>query len=245
MAIRLFPGMVLIWSVVRCFGSTATDMPLRPSGPVADFANLVDNSTELQINTVARTLWLDANFGLLIVTVDSLGAVPVATFIEQLCREWRVWRSDSAEGALVLAVREPLQLFIEPARGSSYLSPATCHTMIQSFISSSCLQEQCSEPLLTIANQLVQAVSSVKGVPAGSLPAFSNRAPERTVQAAVNVRRYQGMAAAGIFIVLLSGVIAASVSGKKQLHGYRTPFGNVLTGEGFGGKLSGEKSGRT
>ncbi len=241
MIFRLFSGMMLIWGVVCCFGVTVIELPPRPSGPVADFANLVDNDTELKINTVARRLWLDANFGLLLVTIDSLDAFPAATVIEQICKKWHVWRSDSAEGALVLAVRDPLQLFIEPSRGSRYLSPATYHALIQRFTSSSCLQEQCSEPLLAIVDQLDRVVSSAKDVPSGSFPAFSNRVPEHTVQTAEKIQRYQGIAAGGILLIFVSIVIFVSVSGKKQPRTYRTPFGNVLTGDGFGGKLSGEK----
>ena len=120
---KLFLGITC--TLLLCISLFAQTFPPRPSGPVADYANVIDAPTQQKITTLAQALWDQAQFGLVVVTLDSLNAVTIEDYAAQLYKLWGIGRKGSDEGALVLLSLNPHRVRIEVGYGAEgYLNDA-------------------------------------------------------------------------------------------------------------------------
>lgn len=232
---------ILIASVFLSIAFTETTVPPRPSGPVADFAGIIDADAELIINTLARKLWVEADFGLLVVTVATLDNLPVDTFMRELCREWHVWKKNDPEGVVVLVTVEPPGCHIVPGNGSrEYLDTGCIAGVTQLTEGIQTNDSDVSERLVTLVNKLSATVSVAKqgapeNVPVVVVSEKQHSAP--TLGRAVTSLQLLGLA--GIALVL-AVIIAVTITMRKSIPvrtRKREPFGNVLSGDGFGGSM--------
>ena len=228
-----FPLVVFVNSVFP-------ELPQRPSGPVADFANVIDTDTELKINILARKLWIEAGFGLLLVTVDSTGNLSPDSLLTLICREWRVWTKEKPMGAVLLLTREPPKVVLQAGEGSKeYLTPEACVSMGKKIDMNSSQASVISEQSLSMVTALAETVFRKENLPRAELPRFSARRKRPVPSAAGFLRRYRnGIISLGTFAVLLAVTVVLRLVSRRTLRSIpKEPFGNVLTGDGFGGRL--------
>lgn len=103
----------------------AAELPPRPSGPVADFAQVIDQDTRLKINSAARNLWVEQKVGLVVVTVDHTGGSALATYAEALFNEWGIGGHNGRSALLVVVCKEPADAYILFGTGDSALHAKT------------------------------------------------------------------------------------------------------------------------
>ena len=234
--------LIFLAVLFSCFAFAETAVPPRPSGPVADYAGIIDADTEMIINSLARKLWLDTDFGLMVVTVATLGNEPVELFIRKLCTEWHVWKKNNPEGAVVLVTGEPSGWHIVPGNGSrSYLDSAGIAGLMQ-------LTEENEVNGNGMAERLVLLVNRLSATIYGAKRLSSDKGPSEVVSEQQHVALegwspFLGFSPSGIALVIaftLTAIILVTVVSRKR-HSIRTrkrePFGNVLSGEGFGGSM--------
>ena len=214
-------------------------VPPRPSGPVADFAGIIDKTSELKINTLARKLWVETKFGLLIVTTDSLEDGSAGRFVADLCREWHVWTKENPEGAVVLCCLHPFQLVVEPGKGSrEYLHPEVIETVISECGIKRTLADSFGIKLFDMAAGIAARVTGSKRITPDDFPEFSDMTGSKKLTAGGRVERIVILILFGLGVLIpLTGVICNFISERSLCRYTREPFGNPLSGEGFGGRL--------
>ena len=222
-------------------GFAETAVPPRPSGPVADFAGIIDADDELIINTLARKLWVEENFGLLVVTVDTLGRVPVDSFIRELCWKWHVWKKSDPEGAVVLVTVEPPGWYVAPGENSrKYLDTRSVAAMTQSMNGVSLKDGNVSDSLVALVNRLSATLSGVRRYSPETEAAIDETEKCRTAatrgSAVTNLALpvSAGVAFAFVVLVIVKVKLRTGISVRARK---REPFGNVLSGDGFGGSM--------
>ena len=77
----------------------------KPSGLVNDFANILDENDEKEIEDVLRRLQEKAKIDMAVVLIDSTAGVPVADYSLAMAREWKIGSENG--GVLVfVAIRD-------------------------------------------------------------------------------------------------------------------------------------------
>ena len=233
-------SIAIFFFTAACRSSPVAHLPQRPSGPVADFANVIDNDIELKINTLARNLWIDAGFGLLLVTLDSTGTLSPDSFMTALCREWRVWTKEKPQGLVLLLTRAPPAVHLMVGDGSTeYLTPEVCATLKKSIdMSARGLPTVSGQSLHTVTSLAELVVRRDTPLPSG-MPRYSG---QPTTDTSGSIRKLQtmqtGIVAATVILLLLAVMLLRRLSYKKTPHATpKEPFGNTLSGDGFGGRL--------
>lgn len=74
----------------------------KPSGPVADYAAIIETESEQIINGIARKLWVEYRFGIVIATLPFEIRETPETFVRQLFDEWEIGKSREAFSALMV-----------------------------------------------------------------------------------------------------------------------------------------------
>lgn len=139
--------------------------PPRPSGPVADYAGLFDNSTKLKINALARTLWIEAGFGLIVATVPSIGSHSPEEYTAALYREWGAGLKKEPEDALVLLSVEPPGIHIKAGRGSrNYLGEKVLRRIIEKEGIPYFRKREFTDCMLNVAEALAETVAEKKRI---------------------------------------------------------------------------------
>ena len=96
-------GMVLIF-IEFCH---SVPIPARPSGPVADYAGIIDQETRLKVSGAARRLWVDFGIGLVVATVENSGGRPPDYFADSLAVAWGVGVNRKHTALLVVIFKDP------------------------------------------------------------------------------------------------------------------------------------------
>ena len=89
--------LVIACILLLCLPTFAQDFPARPSGPVADYANVIDAVTRQKITTLAQALWDQAQFGLVVATLPSIGSSTIDEYAPQLYKQWGIGKKGSDE----------------------------------------------------------------------------------------------------------------------------------------------------
>jgi uncharacterized protein len=112
-------------AAVVCATVFGQEYPARPSGAVADFAGVVDQTTREKITIVAQALWEQAGFGLVVATLPKLENATIDEYAPELYKRWGIGKKGSDEGVLVLLALDPRKARIEVGYGSEgYLNDA-------------------------------------------------------------------------------------------------------------------------
>ncbi len=107
--------------------------PPRPSGPVADYAGLLDKSTKIKINSVARSLWIDSKFGLIVATVSSTDTFSIEAYACSLFCIWGAGSRKDTQNALMLLSVSPPGIHIELSRDARrYLNESETEKILES-----------------------------------------------------------------------------------------------------------------
>jgi uncharacterized protein len=96
-------------------------LPAR--GWVSDFANVIDSDTQKRLTVMAQEVDQKTHAQIAIVTVESLGGLPVERYALGLFNEWEIGHNDDKRGLLILLAISDHQWRIETGRGLEVLLP--------------------------------------------------------------------------------------------------------------------------
>lgn len=215
------------------------NLPPRPCGPVADYAELIDNQVEIKINHIARTLWQKRHFGLIIATIADIGATPIDSFASMLYSSWGVGAKEEPHDLLaVLSLNPPGIHVVSGSATKTYLSD----TLIQSILEKKALalfnKGGYGEGLLAICSEIGSVVTAQEkpewqnGIASAAMTASLFRCPDNCAE----LGRYCIVTAAVSVILLL--FLIAGRRRHKRLEFLRTPFGQPPGSGPFGGRFS-------
>lgn len=214
-------------TVALCGAVSGQEYPTRPSGPVADFAGVVDQPTQQKIALIAQALWEQAGFGLVVATLPKLENATIDEYAPELYKRWGIGRTGSDEGALVLLSLDPRKARIEVGYGSEgYLNDAKAGRILDESGVPFFKTNDYSAGLLNVSITIARIVAHEKNISL-ALPDQEQRAPEQYRFRKVSLLN------AVLFVVVLIFLMA-------------TPFGRTLLWTMFlMGLFSGGRGGRS
>jgi uncharacterized protein len=98
------------------------DFP-RPSGPINDFANVLDAATEQELVALVKAVEDETTVEIAVATVPSLNGVSVEEYANKLFAEWGVGQKGKDNGVLVLVAPSERKIRIEVGYGLEPILP--------------------------------------------------------------------------------------------------------------------------
>ena len=242
-----FPALLLLAAVAL----QAETWPARPSGPIGDYANIVDQSTRQEITTLAQALWEQAGFGLAVATVPTIGNSTIEDYAAGLYKQWGIGKKGSDEGALVLVSLDPRRVRIEVGYGAEgYLNDAKAGRLLDAYGIPYFKSGDYSTGLLAVSEAVAKIVAQEKGITL-ALPAVAGSMPE---QAPLRAPGPLQLLIVAVILVLLLGtrtgrtffmamLVASMFGGGRSSGSGGGGFGGGFGGGGFGGGFGGGMSG--
>jgi uncharacterized protein len=111
-------ALVLLFSTALA----AQNVP-APSGPVNDFANVLDAASREQLTALVTALEKDTSAEIAVATVTSLDGLPVDEYANRLFTAWGVGRQSRDNGVLVLVAPADREIRIEVGYGLEGVLP--------------------------------------------------------------------------------------------------------------------------
>ncbi|MFA6108475.1 MAG: TPM domain-containing protein [Candidatus Latescibacterota bacterium] len=241
-------GLVLMPALLLAVAAGA-QLPERPTGPVADLAGVIDPGTEARLTALARELWEQGHFGLVVATVPTIGEESIEEYANRLYAKWGIGQAGSDEGALVLLSLDPRRVRIEVGYGAEgYLPDAVAGRLLDQYGIPAFRANDYATGLEAVSLALAQRVAVEKGL--------TLRAPSPAPPAERPTNEGRPGSPVGMILLLL---LALALSGTRwgrallwalllsSLTGGRGRgsggFGGGFGGGGFGGGFGGGGSG--
>jgi uncharacterized protein len=95
----------------------------KPGGRITDLANVIDAATEAELDRRLDRLEQQTSSEVAVVTVPSLGGVPVEDYAVRLFKEWGIGQAKSDNGVLVLVAPNEREMRIEVGYGLEGVLP--------------------------------------------------------------------------------------------------------------------------
>jgi len=234
---------LLLLSVIPVFSA---NIPSRPQGPVADYASVLDASTEAALVRISQSLWQQAQFALIIATVPSIGEESIEEYSSFLYEKWKIGAKDKDEGALILLSMEQRKIRIEVGYGAEgYLNDSKTGRLLDNYCIPYFKNGDYSKGMLSLAAALANEVEKEKGI-ALSTPVANNQRVDQ--DQTIQLSPFQLILILIALVLLLSTrfgrsllfwMIVSSMSGSgRRRGGFGGGFGGGGYG-GFGGGMSG------
>lgn len=93
------------------------ELPARPEGPVADYANVIDAADEAALDARLRDYNRTTGRAIIVATVPSLDGEEIEPYAQQLAESWGIGGAESENGVLFLVAPSERKLRIHTARG--------------------------------------------------------------------------------------------------------------------------------
>lgn len=232
--------------VLCCTLSAQTlNLPPKPSGAIADNAQIIDAATQQKLNLIAQALWEQAEFGLVVATLPSLENETIEGVATQIYDKWGIGGAKKDEGALILISLSPRKARIEVGYGAEgYLNDAKVGRLLDQYGIPYFKTGDFSSGVLALSGSIASAVAQEKNIQLNlpSLPAAGPPSQPRPVSL------LQLLPILLIFLVLAStrtgrgillGMLLSSLTQGRGGGGFGGGFGSGGFGGGFGGGSSG------
>jgi uncharacterized protein len=235
--------------LLLCLTLVAQSFPPRPTGPVADYAGVIDQQTQQKIATLAQALWDQAQFGLVVATIDALGNSTIDEYAPQLYKEWGIGQKGHDEGALLLLSLNPRRVRIEVGYGSEgYLNDAKTGRILDQYGIPYFKSGDFSTGMLGVSGAIAGVVAHEKGITLTSpdVQAATDQPPPRVLSwlqlilIAVVLGLLLGTRPGrALLLLLIMSSLAGGGRGGRGGGGFGGGFGGGGFGGGFGGGGSG------
>jgi len=233
---------LLLLSVCPAFSA---NIPTRPQGPVADYASVLDGSTEAALTRISQSLWQQAKFALVIATVPSIGEESIEQYSSFLYEKWKIGAEGKDEGVLILLSMEQRKIRIEVGYGAEgYLNDSKTGRLLDNYCIPYFKKGDYSGGMLSLAVALAKEVEKEKGI-ALSMPVNQYR-PDYEQEVQLSPVQLIFILIALVLLLstrlgrsLLFWILGSSMSGSgRRRGGFGSGFGGGGYG-GFGGGMSG------
>jgi len=230
----------LALTLLFCISLFAQTFPARPTGPIGDYARVIDAATQQKITTLAQALWEQAQFGLVVATVPSLGNESIDEYAPELYKQWGIGKKGADEGALVLLSLDPRRVRIEVGLGSEgYLNDAKAGRLIDDYGLPSFKAGDYAGGLLEISGAIGGIVAHEKGITLSD-PSVIAQTDQRPLP---HVSLFQ-LILIGVVLLLLFGTRTGRTLFWALLVSSLFSGGRGGGGGGFGGGMGGGGFGR-
>jgi uncharacterized protein len=237
---------ILVLFIITAVPVFAIQFPARPPGPVGDYAEVLDADTKASITRISQSLWEQADFALIIATVDSIGNEPIEAYAVALYEKWGVGSKGKDEGTLIVVSLNPRRVRIEVGYGAEgYLNDAKTGRLLDNYGIPYFQNNDYARGLLALATEIARVVAIEKQISL-TLPAGDQQQQVR--EDVPKVSPLKVLLFIIIFIVLMSTrfgrsllfwLLLSSLSGGGRNGGFGGGFGGSGFGGGFGGGRSG------
>jgi uncharacterized protein len=116
------PLLAVILTTALCAAVAAADFP-KPTGPVNDFAGLLDASTTATLSTLIDAVEKDTTAEIAVATVSTLDGMSVEEYANKLFKEWGIGQKRRDNGVLVLVAPNQQTMRIEVGYGLEGVLP--------------------------------------------------------------------------------------------------------------------------
>lgn len=239
--------LILLVACLIHLPADAQEYPARPAGAVADYANVLDPSARQRIGVIARALWEQAGFALVIATLP--GVESIDEYAPELYKRWGIGKQGVDEGALVLVSLDPRGIRIEVGFGAEgYLNDAKVGRILDQHGLPDLRAGQHAAGLTKISAAIAAEVSREKNITLTAPPGTADPGPRQPAERSLS--RFEI-----IFVVLVLAALMATPFGRTLLtmmflssmmrggHRGGGGFGGGFGGGGFGGGFGGGSSG--
>jgi uncharacterized protein len=236
---------ILLSVLFLVFSAFAAEYPVRPQGPVGDYAAILDEGTTASITQISQVLWDQAGFALVIATVPSIGDESIEEYATMLYEKWKIGAKEKNEGALILLSLNPRRVRIEVGYGAEgYLNDAKTGRLLDTYGVPFFKTGNYGRGMLALAIGITREVEAEKKIRltvstngyAGQAPVADRKvSPFSTVLLIVvlilllSTRFGRSL----LFWMLMSGLMGGRQGGSGR------GFGGGFGGGGFGGGISG------
>lgn len=97
--------------------AVAQDLPPRPTGPIYDGANIIDDGAQQQLDAKLRAYNEATGRAIIVATVPSLDDLDVEAYAQQLAEAWGISGKETENGLLFLVAPSERRMRIHTARG--------------------------------------------------------------------------------------------------------------------------------
>lgn len=102
--------------VVLCYVSFAIDYP-QPTGPINDYANIIDDEHYSKINSLISALQRNKSVEVSVLTVTSLEGLDIETYAVEIFKQWGIGKKKEDNGVLILIALNDKKMRIEVGYG--------------------------------------------------------------------------------------------------------------------------------
>lgn len=243
---------VLSVTLLLCSSLSAGEFPPRPSGPVADYAGIIDEPTRQEITTLAQALWDQAKFALVVATLPSLGNATIDDYAPKLYKQWGIGNKGADEGTLILLSLDPRTVRIEVGLGAEgYLNDAKAGRILDQYGTPNFKKDDFSAGLLSICGAIGEIVAHEKGITLNNANSFTT-----SDHPSLPALSWPQLILLAILLSLLFGtrfgrtlfwafLLSSLLGGGRGARGggFSGGFGGGFGGGGFGGGFGGGMSG--
>ena len=241
--LALLTGVLVFTSLL----AQAQDYPARPAGPVADPGGVIDLQGRQQITALAKALWEQAGFALVVAVVPGIGEQSIDEYAPELYKRWGIGGKEADEGALILLSLDPRKVRIEVGFGSEgYLNDAKVGRILDQYGVPRFRNDEYAAGLVSVSAAIAAAVAQEKNI------SLSVQAPQQAPAPPPPERGlslFQLIFGVLIIVVLLGTpfgrallaalVLSSIMRGGQGGRGFGGGFGGGGFGGGFGGGAGG------
>jgi uncharacterized protein len=108
-----------LFALLMALVSTAAwaQLPARPDGPIADYANVIEPGDESALDAKLRAYNQSTGRAIILATVPSLDGEEIEPYAQRLAESWNIGGGESENGVLLLVAPAERKLRIHTARG--------------------------------------------------------------------------------------------------------------------------------
>lgn len=153
---------VLLIGIAKSFAPGA-EYP-EPKGYVNDFGNVIGIDTSHRLNALCIELDQKAHAQIAIVTIESLGGIPLEDFATSLFNKWGVGHKDDDRGILILLALSDRKSRLEIGRGVESLFPNERAAKLVAEMVPDLKQQHYDQALLRCTRTVAMIVAQERGV---------------------------------------------------------------------------------
>jgi uncharacterized protein len=119
---RTVPTLAVLAVLLGSAALAGADFP-KPSGPINDFANVLDAATEQELLALVRAVEDETTAEIAVATVPSLNGISVEEYANKLFADWGIGQKGKDNGVLVLVAPSERKIRVEVGYGLEPVLP--------------------------------------------------------------------------------------------------------------------------
>jgi len=136
---------------------------LPAKGWVSDYSNVFDTEAKKSLTALCQEIDQKTNAQIAVVTVESLGGVPIESYAHALFNEWGIGHKEDNRGILILLATSDHQWRIQTGRGLETLLPNARVAEIGAKMVPDLRERRYSKTLLRTTREIASIIAQERG----------------------------------------------------------------------------------